>query len=186
MNIPNALTCLRIVLGVLCAMILARSDSALSYFIYFILFVFAAFTDLFDGYFARKLKIESSFGKIADPIADKILNLASFFVLSYRGVFSVWWLVPITIREVLVTAIRIERIMRGQVIAAEFAGKLKTTVQYVAIGMGFFVLIANTWAPESLVELLLKVVFFVSLVSTLILTLYSGIIFLIKIYHAQA
>ena len=132
MNLPNILTVLRIVLTFV--------------FIYFVLspglnakilaafsFILAALTDFYDGYLARKKNIITDFGKLMDPIADKFLILAAFFVFAQMHLIAVWMVVVVAAREILITGHRIIVKRKGSVIPAEKAGKIKTTAQIAVI-----------------------------------------------------
>ena len=178
MFIPNALTILRIVLASICLATLVAAKTSLGYFLWLAVFLVAVLTDYADGRIARRLKLETNFGKILDPIADKILALSAFIGLSYRGVFSFWWIVPIAFREILVTAVRIRRLNVGEVLPAERAGKIKVAIQFTAIGIAFLVFLVM----ENHVETRPFGKFLQSLLTALLVltnaaTLYSGALF---------
>ncbi len=97
------------------------------------LFTLGALTDLLDGYWARKHKLFSDFGALMDPIADKFLVLSAFFVFMQKDYIAGWMFYAIALREILVTASRISLMKKGQVIAAEKAGKIKTVMQMLTI-----------------------------------------------------
>lgn len=99
-----------------------------------IIFTIVASTDFLDGYLARKLKIESAFGKILDPVADKILILV-FLPLLEMGVISSLPVFIILSREFLVMALRVVAAKKGKVMAAEFWGKLKTAITLPVCGI---------------------------------------------------
>ena len=136
-NIPNALTALRIVMVPLFVWALwtggphGEANLSLRWWAAAV-FVLAMMTDWLDGYLARKNNLITSFGKIADPIADKLLTGAAFVVLSMLG--ELWWWVTIVIlvREWGITVMRLLIIKYG-VMAASKGGKLKTVLQTVAL-----------------------------------------------------
>ena len=136
-NIPNALTALRIVMVPLFVWALwtggphGEANLSLRWWAAAV-FVLAMMTDWLDGYLARKNNLITSFGKIADPIADKLLTGAAFVVLSMLG--ELWWWVTIVIlvREWGITVMRLFIIKYG-VMAASKGGKLKTVLQTVAL-----------------------------------------------------
>ncbi len=97
-----------------------------------VVFVLASLTDFFDGYLARKWNIVTTFGKVADPIADKALTGVALIGLSYLGDLPWWVTIVILGREVLVTVLRFWVIKHG-VIAASRGGKAKTVAQMTAI-----------------------------------------------------
>jgi len=99
-----------------------------------VIFVFASFTDFLDGYLARKQNLVTTFGKIADPIADKALTGVALIGLSVLGELPWWVTVVILGREIAVTLLRFW-VLRHGVIAASRGGKLKTVFQMIAITM---------------------------------------------------
>src|SRR3972149_6492846 len=128
MNLPNALTISRIVLTFLFIFFIC-SAGLISKFIAAVLFLIASLTDFYDGYYAKKYQLTSDFGKIMDPIADKVLVLAAFFVFTHMRLIPVWMFALIFIREVLITGWRLAAVLTGEVLAAEKAGKIKTVSQ---------------------------------------------------------
>ena len=135
-NLPNALTLLRVLFVPLIAWLLWQSadgdeasrDAAA------LLFVVAALTDLADGAIARRYGLITTFGKIADPIADKALTGVALIGLSLLGQLPWWVTVVILVREVGVTLLRFWVLEHG-VIPASRGGKGKTLVQTIAIAM---------------------------------------------------
>ena len=133
LNFPNFLTALRIFLvPVFGYYLLVAPQSALNQWISATVFLIAALTDFLDGYLARKYELVTSFGKIADPIADKALIGTALIGLSMLGEIAWWVTVVILVREVGITILRFMVINRG-VIAASRGGKIKTVSQIVAI-----------------------------------------------------
>lgn len=100
------------------------------------LFIVAAVTDYFDGYLARKMKLESNFGAFLDPVADKALVAASLVVLVNLGRTFVFAAVIIIVREIAISALREWMSKVGEVksVAVAYVGKLKTACQMTAIG----------------------------------------------------
>ena len=102
-------------------------------------FLAAALTDLLDGYFARRQGTVSGFGKIFDPIADKILVLSALLPLAVQGRLSVWVVLILVGREFIVSAVRIQASSQGgTIIAASLLGKVKTVLQMLTIIFYFF------------------------------------------------
>jgi CDP-diacylglycerol--glycerol-3-phosphate 3-phosphatidyltransferase len=99
-------------------------------------FCVAMATDWFDGRLARKSGRTSSLGSLLDPIADKLLVLATLVVLLDQHVFPAWMVAGIVARELLISGLRLAAVERGVVIAARDLGKLKTWSQAVAAGVG--------------------------------------------------
>ena len=133
-NLPNALTVLRLVLVPVFVVLGLQSQSWSALWAAFVVFAIAAITDRFDGELARSWGQITDFGRIADPIADKALTLCGFGLLSHQG-FLPWWLtILIAVRELGITAMRAFFLRRGVVVSANQAGKLKTFMQIVALG----------------------------------------------------
>ena len=99
-------------------------------------FCVAMATDWFDGRIARASGRTSSFGSLLDPVADKLLVLATLVVLLDQHVFRAWMVAAIVARELLVSGLRLAAIERHVVMAARDLGKLKTWSQAVAVGVG--------------------------------------------------
>ena len=131
-NLPNVLTIVRIFLvPVLVAALLAgsRNGDVLAAAV----FAAASATDFVDGYLARSRNSITTFGKLMDPIADKLLVIAALFALESEDRLKVWVAMVIVSRELAVTASRMIAGAQGVVIAAATWGKLKTVVQVAAI-----------------------------------------------------
>jgi CDP-diacylglycerol--glycerol-3-phosphate 3-phosphatidyltransferase len=139
-NAPNILTLLRIFLIPVFVIfyLLAVPDwnvwSA-------VIFIAAAITDWLDGYLARRNDMVSNFGKLWDPIADKLLVLAALLVLMAWGKIGVAVVLILVGRELVIGGLRATAAARGVVIAADKSGKLKTVVQFVAVVL----LLLNDW-----------------------------------------
>ena len=135
LNLPNALTALRIVLVPFFgwALLHEGGDSITWRLVAFAIFVVAMITDKIDGDIARARNLVTNFGKIADPIADKALTGMAFVGLSVIGVLWWWVTIVILVREWGITGMRFV-VMRYGVMPASRGGKIKTTLQAVAIG----------------------------------------------------
>ena len=133
-NIANVLTTLRIVMVPFFGWALLQDggDSATWRWVAFAIFAVAMITDKIDGDLARKHDLVTDFGKIADPIADKAITGMALIGLSIVG--DVWWWVTIVVllREWSVTLLRLS-VLRSVVIPAATSGKIKTTLQAVAL-----------------------------------------------------
>ncbi len=153
MNLPNKLTMLRMVLvPVVMALILGGHGIAA-----FILFAVASITDFLDGYIARKYNLVSSFGKIMDPLADKLLTFGALICFVQTGLISVWAPMIIISREFFVTCMRVVAAASGKVIAASWWGKIKTNVQMFAIM--FAILFSSTLTTASAAVLWVAAIF---------------------------
>jgi CDP-diacylglycerol--glycerol-3-phosphate 3-phosphatidyltransferase len=145
-NVPNLLTGLRLVLVPVFLLFLFAGDGheTASRITAFVVFAVAVITDRLDGSLARSYGVTSEFGKLADPIADKMLVGAALIGLSMLSDLPWWVTVVILIRELGITVLRFAVIKRG-IIPASRGGKLKTLVQAIAIGL--FILPLHNWPP---------------------------------------
>nr|WP_218063156.1 CDP-diacylglycerol--glycerol-3-phosphate 3-phosphatidyltransferase [Arthrobacter sp. SDTb3-6] len=170
---PNALTLLRIVLVPFFIWFFLADDGRYGWWRWaaVVVFLVAIYTDKLDGDIARARGLITSFGKIADPIADKLLIGSALIMLSATG--ELWWWVTIVmlVREVGITALRFVVIRYG-VMAASKGGKLKTVLQTVAI---FVYLLPVTPATPWL-----SVVALVIMLAALAVTVVTGADYLIK------
>jgi CDP-diacylglycerol---glycerol-3-phosphate 3-phosphatidyltransferase len=107
-------------------------------------FIVAMTTDWFDGRIARRTGHTSNFGSLVDPMADKLLVLATLVVLLGQGVFPAWMVAAIVARELLISGLRLAAVERGVVIGARDLGKLKTWAQAIAAAVGGFAA-AGAW-----------------------------------------
>lgn len=148
--IPNAITIGRIILAPAVAALLFVPTFTARLVAWF-LFLAAAFSDLWDGYLARKHGWISPFGQLVDPIADKLLLVATFVpfymisrqpspagIIPFFGALPLWVLLVVFGRELLVTVIRSVAAGRGVVIPAGRAGKLKAVFQNIFAGTAIF------------------------------------------------
>jgi CDP-diacylglycerol--glycerol-3-phosphate 3-phosphatidyltransferase len=151
LNIPNVLTLLRIVaVPVIVVALLGETPNgdALAAGV----FALAAFTDGLDGYIARRRQDVTTFGKLMDPLADKLLIVAALVSLVSLGRLAAWVAMVIIARELAVTGLRAVAVEQGVVISASWLGKLKTALQIAAV----FALII--WNPSPVaVDLLVYV-----------------------------
>jgi CDP-diacylglycerol---glycerol-3-phosphate 3-phosphatidyltransferase len=143
LNLPNLLTLLRILaVPVIVVALLGETPNgdALAAGV----FALAALTDGLDGYIARRRRDVTTFGKLMDPLADKVLIIAALVSLVSLGRLAAWVAMVIIARELAVTGLRAVAAEQGVVIAASWLGKLKTALQISAV----FALII--WNPSPL------------------------------------
>ena len=182
MNIANRLTMLRIILTFVFMFFLfipalwAKATALL-------IFIFAALSDFFDGRIAQKRNMVTDFGKLMDPIADKILVLAAFAAFVQIQLIDAWMFVIVVAREILITSLRLFALNKGKVLSAAKAGKHKTLSQMVVIFyiLGFIVLkeailTFSTWNPAW--ESFFRNSIYMMMLLTVGLTLYSGLSYL--------
>jgi CDP-diacylglycerol---glycerol-3-phosphate 3-phosphatidyltransferase len=170
-NIPNALTLLRIFLVPFLVVVLLTKFSD---FLGLAIFLLAAITDYFDGYFARRLNRTTRLGALLDPIADKLLMSAAFISLVELGLARAWMVVIIIGREFAVSGLRSIAAQNGVTIAASPLGKTKTVAQVVAISLLIVSYELGEFRFTS--ELALWVV--------MVFALVSGVDYFIKFSHA--
>jgi CDP-diacylglycerol--glycerol-3-phosphate 3-phosphatidyltransferase len=132
LNIPNALTMLRIVaVPVVVVALLGEIENGDLWA--GIVFTAAAFTDGLDGWIARRKGDVTTFGKLMDPLADKLLVVAALISLVSLDRLQAWIAMVIIARELAVTGLRAVAVEYGVVVAASWLGKLKTALQVAAI-----------------------------------------------------
>lgn len=148
---PTYLTIARMVLSVV-FVVFALLPDTWAKIAALIIFVIAAITDKIDGIWARKSKTVTDLGAFLDPLADKMLINLAFLVLVYLGVVPLWVFAVILVRDFAVDGMRMMSAREGITISASFYGKLKTTVQMVAliilllnliVNLEFFTIIGN-------------------------------------------
>ncbi|MDO4908483.1 MAG: CDP-diacylglycerol--glycerol-3-phosphate 3-phosphatidyltransferase [Corynebacterium sp.] len=152
-NLPNFLTCLRIVfVPVFAWLALAHSVTWWP----FICFIALMITDKLDGDIARAKNLITDFGKIADPIADKALMITALVVLNISFSLPVWITVVIVVRELGITFWRMIVLRQGRVVPASKGGKIKTALQSVAVALYLFP--PNLWILPLIVMLVAVVI----------------------------
>ena len=150
LNLPNAITLTRIALVVVFTAAVSIADQySWGYLAALVTFILAACTDWLDGYLARRLNQVTTFGKLIDPLADKIAVSAAFIYLTGVGLCPVWVTILIISREFLVTGLRQIAQDHGVIIPAGTSGKWKTAFQ---LAFCIASLLALTWThtPEYL------------------------------------
>lgn len=130
MNLPNLLTLARCILAAF-FVVLMSFDHVISYVVAYIMFTAAAITDYYDGKIARTRNLVTNFGKLLDPVADKILMVSGFIMLMrVPGLYIPGWtVVSILAREFLITGARSLAASDGVVLPANVWGKAKTAIQ---------------------------------------------------------
>lgn len=173
--LPNRLSFLRILIGLFIPVLLfwplpeGAPERPWTFWTALGFFIFGALTDFWDGWMARRYHLETRFGRILDPTADKIFILAAMAAFAAKGLYPYWYLVPIILREVAVTFCRIVWLQQGRAVGAERAGKLKLGIQVTSV-LGSFLALGypapwTFYLNEGLILL------------ALLLTLYSGYFF---------
>jgi CDP-diacylglycerol--glycerol-3-phosphate 3-phosphatidyltransferase len=182
MNIANKITMSRIVLTfvfmffLFCHGLWAKVASL-------VIFIIAALSDFLDGRIAQQRNMITDFGRLMDPIADKILVLAAFMAFVQMQLVDGWMVLIIISRELLITSLRLFALNKGKVLSAARAGKHKTVSQMVVILsiLSFIVfkevmLLYFTWNPAW--EKMFRQAIYVLMLFIVGLTLYSGLSYL--------
>ena len=181
MNLANKLTIFRIILvPIMVIVALLKIEGTflnipITYWIINLIFIIASYTDHLDGKIARKNNLVTTFGKFADPLADKILVLAAMLILVEYGKLPAWIPIIVLAREFMVSGYRLIAVEKGgEVIAANIWGKLKTVTQMIAIILSF--LDVNSFAQflttkltgyNLIINILSTVFMFVSVIATI-------------------
>lgn len=168
---PTYLTIARMIVSVL-FMVFVLLPETWARIVALVLFVVGAISDLIDGKWARRDKIVTDLGAFLDPLADKMLVNLAFLALVVLGAVPVWVFAIILVRDFAVDGMRMMAARDGVTISASFYGKLKTTVQMIAliilllnliVDLEFFTIVGN-----------------IALYLALVLTVFSGVDYLIK------
>lgn len=177
MNLPNKLTVIRMVLTPIFLVVFMAPFIPYHYFIGLAVYAAGCITDFLDGKIARKYKLITTFGKLADPVADKMLTTAALLALMDAGFCSIYIVFIVLTREFAVTSIRLAASAQGVVIPANIWGKLKTVAQMVStiLIMLFMALQEATVIPDAFP---LSVISSVLLWITAVLAVISGIIYI--------
>ena len=174
MNTANKLTLLRVVLVPVFMAFLLMNGTAWQ-LAALAVFVIASLTDMLDGQIARRCNQITTFGKFADPLADKMLTTAAFLVFMQKGIINSWAVMIILAREFMVAGVRLAAVSEGKVIAASFWGKFKTVSQMAAIIIAILVLNIPA-VPQSAAVIVTNIFVWISVVLTVI----SGADYLVK------
>ena len=188
MTLPNQLTILRIILTPIFLYLFLSKDPILIQ-ISLIVFFVAALTDWYDGWLARKFNYITDWGKFWDPLADKILTSTAFLGFVFVGLLELWMVVLIIFRDLIVTLLRLYAENRGYNFVTSYYAKWKTVLQMVFL---YYLLLLygglNTIGVYSGNENLFRqlsnknLIYVIMLVITII-TVHSGVTYLLKNKH---
>jgi len=155
MNLPNKITCARLVLAAAVLIIMCIPWSSLGvewpvydvlgvqnvdlkYIVCGVLFMIGSLTDFLDGYIARKYNLVTDFGKVMDAIADKVLVNGVLIILACDGFIPLVVPVIIITRDIVVDSIKMASGNKGKVVAASWPGKIKTICMMIGVTLVFF------------------------------------------------
>lgn len=133
MILPNQLTVLRIAITPAFFILLLYGDLSYNYFIATLLFTLASFTDLYDGYIARKYGTVTKWGTFVDPLADKLITDAALIGFVINGYLNLWMVLVIVARDIVVTLLRLYGLRKNKPLTTEMFAKWKTTFQFLLI-----------------------------------------------------
>lgn len=180
MNLPNGLTCSRILLAVICSFFLllpgpTAKAAALA------VFLLATWTDYWDGVIARSSGQVTPFGRLMDPIADKLLALLAFVAFVGMGLIPAWMVMIIVTRDLIVTGLRFLMPPAEEARGARSSGKAKTAIQFLTIiGILIYLTVRETplwraeWTPAAM-----RVTYYSALTNVAV-TLWSGVVYILK------
>ena len=169
MNLPNKLTTLRIVLVPVFILVYLGTGNGWASAAIFLL---ASFTDYLDGHLARKYQLITNYGKIMDPLADKLLVTSALVCMVQTAVVPAWMVIVILAREFAITGLRAVAASEGVVIAAAWSGKIKTVTQMIAI----LLLLLENWPFYYLHLPVDRIMLWIAVM----MTIYSGIEYIWK------
>ena len=172
MNLPNKLTIARMCMVPL-FMIALMFNTDSSRILATVIFALASLTDMLDGQIARKYNMVTNFGKLMDPLADKVLSAAAMICLVELGDLAAWIAIVIIFREYLITGLRSVAASENIVVAANIWGKVKTVCQMFAL---MFLMLKPQIVALCGVNIGLWLMY-----AAVILTVYSGLDYVLKI-----
>lgn len=184
LNTPNKLTIARMIIAPLFLAVLLWDSLPHRFLLSMIIFIAASVTDAIDGKMARKNNQVTNFGKLLDPIADKVLTTAALLAFMKLGLCNIWIAMIVLTREFAIASIRMIAASNGVVIPANIWGKLKTVSQMVFTGFIMFLGEIYTYVPNIVPGVTVPWWLTLSNISnallwiTAILTVISGIIYI--------
>lgn len=172
-NLPNVLTTVRILFIPLFAWLVLKAnneDTALQWWSFACFAVLMA-TDKLDGDIARARGLVTNFGKIADPIADKALMITALVCLNLVGALPWWITIVIVVRELGITLWRMVQLRQGNVVPASRGGKIKTTLQSLAVAL--YLIPLPGW---------MEIPIFLVMLAAVVVTVVTGLQYIIDFY----
>lgn len=192
MNLPNKLTCLRIILVPIFVVFMALPvEWSWTKWTALGIYIVASFTDFLDGHISRKNNIVTKFGKIMDPLADKLLVSSGFVMLAGLNIIPAWIAVIILFRDFFVTSLRMFGADNNSDLAAHFSGKIKTVFQLIGVCLAIlgvalytsnnsFAVFFEASVNMNMGQMLINVFMTVSIAMAVIFTIWSLIDYFIK------
>jgi CDP-diacylglycerol---glycerol-3-phosphate 3-phosphatidyltransferase len=190
LTIPNQLTALRILLVPVFVYLLLQED-AYCKISGVIVFAIASLTDIYDGYHARKYGETTRLGAFLDPLADKLLISAAFFLYVWLGYLQLWMVLLVVFRDVVITGLRIYAELKDKPVVTSMEAKYKTLVQHIFVyAVMFMVLLKETAflgrsATRMISGFLMNDILNYIMLAVTVLTVYTGISYMVgnwKVY----
>ena len=183
-SLPNILSIIRILLTPV-FLVLFFEPELWQKILALVVYIIAAITDFFDGYYARKYNIETTVGAFLDPFADKLLTLSGFAVLPFISPdqFPWWAIIMIAIRDVFITLLRVWANRKNLPMTTSKLAKTKTTVQMVFLYLGLIIGVfkdASFFLGEWIALILSTNTMFLLLLAVTLFTVYSGVEYLLN------
>ena len=192
MNLPNKITILRIILVPFFVVFMSLpNDWIWTKWVALGIYLVSSFTDYLDGFISRKYNMVTKFGKIMDPLADKLLVSAGFVLLTGLNIVPAWITMIIIFRDFCVTALRNFGADNNSDVAARFSGKIKTVFQLLGVSLAILGIIMFNSNNEfgaflffsinmTTIQLLINVFMTVSICVAALFTLWSLIDYFLK------
>jgi CDP-diacylglycerol--glycerol-3-phosphate 3-phosphatidyltransferase len=180
LNLPNIITATRIILTPVFIVLLVSGDGVLIQCSAAV-FLVAAITDWYDGWYARRYNVMSAFGRFFDPLADKVLTSAAFFAFAFLGMLPLWMVIIIVGRDVLITILRVVADLRRQPVVTSRLAKFKTALQLVFL---WYLVVVFTLQNVGWLSSVLDRDFLLALTSDWIIYLTLGVLVLLSILTA--
>ena len=174
MNTPNKITVFRMLIAPV-FLVVFFLDIEYKMLISALIFAVGSVTDAIDGHLARKNNIVTNFGKLLDPIADKMLVTAAFLAFMQVGLCNIWIVMVMLTREFAITSVRLIAAAQGVVIPANIGGKIKTVFQMIAIISVMVIAEINGMLSLSLP---LEIISNIMLGITAVISVASGLVYL--------
>lgn len=174
-HIPNLLTLLRLLSAPAVALIMTMTADPFWSLVALIIYIFASATDWLDGYLARRWQSVSNFGRMLDPIADKLMVIVMLLALMGTSFGTIWLALPalmIVTREIMVSGLREFMAKQDFIVHVTLAAKLKTTIQLIALG---FLIGAFIFPPASSYFILCHWIGLINLWVAALITAQTGI-----------
>ena len=133
MNLPNILTVFRLVLTPIFIISYFGAGNSPVKIVCLIIFVLAAITDVLDGFIARRFNLVTKFGKLADPLADKLMQLSALSCLAFDGRIKLWILIVFAVKEIILILGSLNLLKSDFVVQSRWTGKISTIVLFLCV-----------------------------------------------------